>query len=134
MKIFIERKPDLLTWLMKYKVDINGKKFVLRKNGIHSFEVEDTNVLLISVNLRNYYSGEAEICNVKANDVIEIKPSYNRTVMLLLFLLTLITFISGLLIPEMKIAGTVALMVFLGVQIYYFHIRSTEFFKISIQK
>lgn len=134
MKLFIERKPSLMTWLMKYKIDINGKEFVLRKSGIHPIEVEDTDVLCISVNFRNYYSGETEICNVKANDTIEIRPSYNKNVMLFLFLFTLTTLTLGITITVMKIVGSVALMVFLGAQMYYFHIRSTEFFKISIQK
>lgn len=134
MKLFIERKPSLMTWLMKYKIEINGKEFVLCKSGVHPIEVEDSDVLYISVNFRNYYSGEAEISNVKANDTIEISPSYNKNVMLFLFLITLITLTFGLWITEMKIVGTVALMIFLGAQIYYFHIRSTEFFKISIKK
>lgn len=134
MKLFIERKPSLLTWLMKYKIDINGQEFECRKSGIHSIEVEDTDVLNVSVNFRNYYSGRTEICNVKANDTIEIRPSYNKSMMLFLFLSALITLSVGIVIPEMKIFGTVALLVFLGAQIYYFHIRSTEFFEISIQK
>lgn len=134
MKLFIDRKPSMLTWLMKYKIDINGKEFVLHKSGIHPIEVEDTEVLYIYVNLRNYYSGETELCNVKPNDIIEISPSYNKNVMLFLFLLALLTLIFGLWITEIKIVGTVALLVFLGAQIYYFHIRSSEFFKISFQK
>lgn len=49
MELFIDRKPALLTWLMKYKVDINGKAFVLRKSGVQPIEVEDSDVLYISV-------------------------------------------------------------------------------------
>ena len=124
----------MITWLMKYRININGKEFVIDKTGTYPIEVEDTDVLNISVNLRNYYSGETEICNVKANDTIEIKPSYNKNLMLFLFLLTFITLLSGIVITEMKIIGWVPLMIFLGAQIYYFHIRSTEFFMISIQK
>ena len=134
MKLFIERKPSLLTCLMKYRVVINGKEFLLRKSGVHPIEIEDSDELFISVNLRNYYSGETEICNVKANDIIEIRPSYNKNLMLLLFSISLITLLFGIISTVMKIVGLVALMVFLGAQIYYFHIRSTEFFKISIQK
>jgi hypothetical protein len=133
MKLFIDRKPSLLTWLMKYKIDINDKEFVLRKSGVHPIEIEDTDELHIYVNLRNYYSGETEIRTVKANDTIEISPSYNKNLMLFLFFLTLITFILGIVITEIKIVGWIPGMIFLGVQFYYFHIRSTEFFKISIR-
>ena len=133
MKLFIERKPALITLLMKYRIDINGKEFVLSKKGIYPIEVEDAEVMNISVSMRNYYSGETEIRNVKANDTIEIRTSFNKKVYLFTFVLALSGFIYGL-ITEKKIPGTVALLVFLGVQIYYFHIRNDEFFHIGIQE
>jgi len=133
MKLFLERKPALITWLMKYRIDINGKEFVLSKKGIYPIEVEDAEVLNISVSMRNYYSGETEIRNLKANDTIEIRTSFNKKVYLFTFVLALSGLIYGL-ITEKKIPGTVALLVFLGVQVYYFHIRSDEFFHIGIQE
>ncbi|MFA5971224.1 MAG: hypothetical protein WC780_02640 [Lentimicrobiaceae bacterium] len=133
MKLFLERKPAMITWLMKYRIDINGKEVVLKKSGFYPIEVEDTDVLNILVCMRNYYSGETEISNIKANDKIEIRPSYNQKLYLFSLVLALGGFFYGL-ITEKKIPGTIALLVFLGVQIYYFHIRSTEFFNISIQK
>jgi hypothetical protein len=131
MKLFIDRKSTLITWMMKYRIDINGQEFECRKSGIHSVEVEETDVLYISVKIRNYYSGETEICNVKANDTIAIRPSYNKKLYLFTLVLALCSLIYGM-ITENRIPGTIALLIFLGVQIYYFHIRDDEFFHVSI--
>jgi hypothetical protein len=118
---------------MKYKIDINGKEFVLGKTGIYPILLDDADVLDISVRVRNYYSGESVISKVKANDRIVISPAYNKKVYLVSFLLALCGLAYGM-ITEKRIPGTLALLLFLGVQIYYFNIRSAEFFQISVKE
>lgn len=133
MKLMLERKPALMTWLLKYKIDINGKKFVIGKAGIYHIVVEDADGLKISVSIRNYYTGTAEINNVKENDLIVIKPALNKKLLLFTFLLALSAFIYGM-ITEKRILEWVTLLVFLGVQFYYFDLRSDKFFQIFVRK
>lgn len=133
MKVMLERKPALMTWLLKYKIEINGKEFVLRKAGIYPIVVEDADGLNISVSVRNYYTGTAEINNVKEDDLIVIKLALNKKLLLFTFLLAFSTFIYGMITGK-RILEWVTLLVFLGVQFYYFDLRSDKFFQIYIRK
>lgn len=133
MELIIKRKFDLITCLSKYKININGKDFVIDKSGDFPIQVDNAKTLKISVIAHKYYSSITEINNVKLNDRIVIIPFYNKLVMLFLFLISISGIIYSAIIDN-SVLGWIPLLPLLGYQFYVFDLRRKSFFQIFVQK